>query len=274
MKISTIETGYFKLDGGAMFGIVPKKLWEKKNPADSNNLCTWSMRCLLIETEGRKILIDTGLGDKQDDRFRSHFEPHGEDNLLKSLQLEGVQAEEITDVFLTHLHFDHSGGAVRKNNKGVLVPTFPNASYWTNEVHYKWALQPNQKEAGSFLPENYVPLEKAGVLKHIDVQRDPLEWMPGIEVHFLYGHTEAMMMLKISPDNHAPVYYCADLIPSAHHIHLPWIMSYDVRPLVTLAEKESLLPQMLSEGAELYFEHDPVTVKAKLKKDQKGRITV
>ena len=274
MKISTIETGYFKLDGGAMFGIVPKKLWEKKNPADRNNLCTWSMRCLLIETEGRKILVDTGLGDKQDDRFRSHFEPHGEANLIDSLRLHGVQAEEITDVFLTHLHFDHSGGAVRKNNKGVLVPTFPNASYWTNEVHYKWALQPNQKEAGSFLPENYVPLEKAGVLKHIDVQRDPLEWMPGIEVHFLYGHTEAMMMLKISPDNHAPVYYCADLIPSAHHIHLPWIMSYDVRPLVTLAEKESLLPQMLSEGAELYFEHDPVTVKAKLKKDQKGRITV
>lgn len=274
MKLRIIETGFFKLDGGAMFGIVPKRLWNKKNEADANNLCTWSMRCLLIEAGERKILVDTGLGDKQDARFRSHFEPHGTDNLLQSITQNGLHIEEITDVFLTHLHFDHCGGAVGTNSSGDYVPVFPNATYWTNEVHYQWAVNPNGREAASFLQENFVPLKKAGCLRFIDVQRDPVHWLPGLEVHFLYGHTEAMMMLKITNENNPPLYYCADLIPSSHHVHLPWIMSYDIRPLQTLDEKEKYLPIMLEEGAQILFEHDPKIATAFLQKDEKGRIGV
>ena len=165
LKITSIPTGFFKLDGGAMFGVVPRRLWQRTQQPDENNMCTWAMRCLLIETGDRKILVDTGLGDKQDDKFRSHFEPHGTDSLLGSLKNNGYSPEDITDVFLTHLHFDHVGGAVTRNDQGELVPTFPNATYWTNQKHYDWALNPNPRERASFLKENFVPLQEYGVLK-------------------------------------------------------------------------------------------------------------
>jgi glyoxylase-like metal-dependent hydrolase (beta-lactamase superfamily II) len=274
MKLTPIETGFFKLDGGAMFGIVPKQLWNRLNPADEKNMCTWALRCLLIETGDRKILVDTGLGDKQDEKFRSHFEPHGEASLMGSLKNAGCSPEEITDVFLTHLHFDHCGGAVKYNEKGDLVPAFPNATYWSNEVHYNWAYDPNPREKASFLKENFVPLKEAGVLKFVDVQKEALEWLPGISIHYVYGHTEAMMLLRIERGNEPPLYYCADLLPSSHHVRMPYVMSYDVRPLRTLAEKEALLPQMLEKGATLFFEHDPLVATASLVLDKRGRIIV
>ncbi len=154
MKLSVIDTGYFKLDGGAMFGVVPKKLWERLEQPDAHNLCTWAMRCLLIETEGRKILIDTGIGNKQDAKFFSHFHPHGEASLMASLAQKGLTAADITDVFLTHLHFDHVGGALRYDSNGKIQPVFPNATYWSNQKHYDWAFRPNAREKASFLKEN------------------------------------------------------------------------------------------------------------------------
>ncbi len=271
MKISTIETGFFKLDGGAMFGIVPKRLWQKLNPPDDNNLCTWAMRCLLIEFNNRKILIDTGIGDKQDAKFRSHFEPFGEKTLLFSLAEKGIQPEDITDVFLTHLHFDHVGGAVKYDANHKLVPTFPNAIYWSNEVHWKWAMQPNEREKASFLKENFVPLREAGVVQFIDVQQGDLEFLPGFRIRFVYGHTEAMM-LPILQSNNQTFIYCADVMPSQYHIGMPYVMSYDVRPLITLEEKERILNDGVKNGDILLFEHDPKTSGATVKQDERGRI--
>jgi glyoxylase-like metal-dependent hydrolase (beta-lactamase superfamily II) len=273
MKITTIPTGFFKLDGGAMFGIVPKRLWQKLNPPDENNLCTWSMRCLLIETGDSKILVDTGFGEKQDAKFRSFFEPHGSDSLLGSLRKQAIFAEDITDVFLTHLHFDHCGGAVKFDEKGALVPTFPNATYWSNEVHWQWAMDPNERERASFLKENFVPLKEAGVLRFIDVQKGRADWLPGLQVQFVYGHTEAMMLLHINYyDRH--LVYCADLLPSAFHIGMPYVMAYDVRPLVTLQEKEDLLADAVCENWVLFFEHDPVTSCATVQRSESGRIVL
>lgn len=275
MKVHFIETGFLKLDGGAMFGIVPKRMWAKLNPPDENNLCTWAMRCLLIETDDqRRILVDTGLGDKQDAKFRSHFEPHGEDTLLKSLAAKGFSPEDITDVFLTHLHFDHVGGAVVRSPEGGLMPTFPNAVYWSNEVHWHWAMNPNEREAASFLKENFVPLQDAGVLKFIHAPILPetdVEWLPGIRLRFLYGHTEAMMMLFIDagPEKYA---YCADLLPSVHHIGMPYVMAYDLRPLQVLAEKKRLLQEALEGDYSLIFEHDPKVQCSKVIQTESGRI--
>ncbi|MCB9284208.1 MAG: MBL fold metallo-hydrolase [Lewinellaceae bacterium] len=271
MKISSIDTGFFKLDGGAMFGIVPRRIWQRLNAPDESNLCVWAMRCLLIETGDRKILVDTGLGDKQDDKFRSFFEPHGEATLLGSLASKGVSASEITDVFLTHLHFDHCGGAVRKAVDGSLEPTFPNATYWSNEVHYQWAVDPNAREKASFLPENFTPLKDAGVLKFLDVQRDPYEWLPGLHVQFVNGHTEAMMLLHLAAPNRQLV-YCADLIPSSYHIGLPYIMSYDIRPMDTLTEKTELLEEAVDKNWGLIFEHDPRIECCIVQRSESGRI--
>ncbi|MFN7119459.1 MAG: MBL fold metallo-hydrolase [Saprospiraceae bacterium] len=271
MNISIIETGFFKLDGGAMFGIVPKRLWQKLNPPDENNLCTWAMRCLLIETDTRKILIDTGIGDKQDARFRAHFEPFGEKTLFTSLAEKGIQPEAITDVLLTHLHFDHVGGAVKKDSNNNFVPTFPNATYWSNEVHWNWAMQPNEREKASFLKENFVPLQEAGVVQFIDIQKDDVEWLPGIHLRFVYGHTEAMMLPIIQYNNHTFI-YCADVIPSSYHIGMPYIMSYDVRPLLTLEEKERILMEAVAGKHRLIFEHDPFTASATVTQDERGRI--
>ena len=271
MKITPIPTGYFKLDGGAMFGIVPKQLWERLNPPDELNLCTWAMRCLLIETGERKILVDTGIGDKQDARFRSHFHPHGEDTLLGSLRRVGLTPEDITDVLLTHLHFDHVGGAVRYDEQGRAVPTFPNATYWTNERHWEWALNPNPREAASFLSENLLPLREHGVLAFLDVQQDDLPWLPGIRIRYVYGHTEAMMLPIIEHAGQTLV-YCADLLASSYHIPMPYVMAYDLRPLDTLAEKRRLLEEAEAGDWVLAFEHDPRLGAARLTRNEKGRL--
>ncbi len=273
-KISVIDTGFFKLDGGAMFGVVPKQMWKKLNPPDENNMCTWAMRCLLIETDTRKILVDTGIGNKQDAKFRSHFEPHGEDNLIQSLQNKGCQPEDITDVFLTHLHFDHCGGAVKYDTAGNLVPTFPNATYWTNQRHFDWALQPNPREKASFLKENFVPLQETGLLKFVDIQEEGLSnWIEGIQVEIANGHTEAMMLLHI-PYQGKKLIYCADLLPSSYHIGLPYVMSYDIRPLVTMQEKKAFLQKAVKEESILFFEHDPKYSAATIHLNERGRFKI
>ncbi|HMQ48840.1 MAG TPA: MBL fold metallo-hydrolase [Saprospiraceae bacterium] len=273
MKVSIVETGFLKLDGGAMFGIVPKPLWQKLNPPDENNKCTWALRCLLVEKGDRKILIDTGIGNKQDAIFQSRFEPHGDESLLDSIAKNGIAAESITDVLLTHLHFDHVGGAVQYDNKGELVPAFPNARYWTNDVHYRWACEPNAREKASFLPENFLPLEKAGVLSFLSPQKDDLEWLAGIKLRFVYGHTEAMMV-PIIPYRSRQLIYCADVMPSSYHVGMPYVMSYDIRPLLTLEEKERILTDAAENGDWLIFEHDPKLACVGVVKDEKGRIAV
>lgn len=272
MKLSVINTGFFKLDGGAMFGVVPKSMWQKLNPADENNMCTWAMRCLLVETAGRKILIDTGLGNKQDEKFRSHFYPHGEDSLLDSLDHLAVLKEEISDVFITHFHFDHVGAAMSKDAQGHIFPTFPNAKYWTNELHYKWALNPNPREQASFLRENFVGLKDMGLLHFIDVEQG-VEFLPDFNVEFAYGHTEAMMtpLLKVADKT---IIFCADLLASPHHIGLPYVMAYDVRPLDTIKEKAVLLERAAEEKHILFFEHDPLIECATVRRNDKGRIVL
>jgi glyoxylase-like metal-dependent hydrolase (beta-lactamase superfamily II) len=271
MKLKVINTGLLKLDGGAMFGVVPKRMWQKLNPPDENNMCTWAMRCLLIEQEDRIILIDTGVGDKQDEKFRSHFEPHGADSLMGSINEAGFQPEDITDVFLTHLHFDHCGGAVIRDEEGNLTPTFPNAKYWTNQKHLDWALNPNPRERASFLKENIVPLQEAGVLQFVG--EDQQEVFPGISVKLVYGHTEAMMVLYIRTDDFTLV-YCADVLPSSYHVGLPYVMAYDVRPLMTIQEKQSILAEAVVERQVLFFEHDPKIECATVRKNEKGRIVL
>lgn len=271
MKISIIHSGLFKLDGGAMFGVVPKQLWTRKMEADEKNMCTWCMRSLLIETGDRKILVDTGIGDKQDEKFRSHFHPHGP-QLIHSLKEKGLSASDITDVFLTHFHFDHVGGAVSRNNESELVPTFPNAQYWTNKEHYDWAYNPNAREAASYLKENFVPLETHGVLNYIEGS-DGEEWIPDISIRYVNGHTRAMMLLDMNV-NGQRVLYAADLIPSYAHVSLPWVMAYDVEPLKTLEEKERILNEVYDDRGLLLFEHDAQNECASLTRDQKGRIRI
>jgi glyoxylase-like metal-dependent hydrolase (beta-lactamase superfamily II) len=272
MKIHIIESGMFKLDGGAMFGVVPKSMWNKLNPSDQNNMCSWAMRCLLIDTGKHVILVDTGIGHKQDDKFRSHFEPHGPYDLFTSIENAGYKPEDITDVFLTHLHFDHVGGAVKLDSAGKLVPTFPNATYWSNRKHWNWALNPNPREKASFLKENFLPLEEAGVVEFIDLnEAGETEWLEGIQIITVHGHTEAMMLLKV-PYKNTYLYYCADLIPSSYHIGIPYVMSYDVRPLLTLTEKEKLLNEVLNNKGYLFFEHDPTVACTTITRHDSGRI--
>lgn len=268
-----IETGYFKLDGGAMFGVVPKSMWSKQQPPDENNLCSWALRCLLIETSDQCILVDTGMGKKQDSKFRSFFHPHGHETLLGSLETKGFSPEDITDVLLTHLHFDHCGGAVMALPSGELVPTFPNANYWSNYRHWEWAINPNEREKASFLKENFVPLMEHGLLHFIENDKSTHEWLPGIDIRFVYGHTEAMMLPEIDFENRKFI-YCADLFPSSFHIPMPYIMSYDVRPLVTLQEKEIILNQAAEHEHVLVFEHDPFTKAATVRRDERNRIVL
>jgi len=272
MKVSFVQAGLFKLDGGAMFGVVPKRMWQKLNPSDENNMCTWSMRCLLIETEDKKILVDTGMGSKQDAKFRSHFEPHGDFSLDTSLAQLMIQPEEITDVFLTHLHFDHVGGALSKTEKGELYPTFPNATYHTNEAHYNWAMNPNARERASFLKENFVELKNLGVLNFIDVKHDTqaFNWLPGIDLQLYYGHTHGMMGLHIDVEG-KQLKYIADLMPSSFHVGLPYVMSYDIDPLKSIEEKKAFHNRVLDENALILFEHDPINSSATLKSNEKGR---
>ncbi len=273
MKIHVIHAGLFKLDGGAMFGVVPRVMWEKVNPPDAQNLCTWAMRCLLIDTGDRRVLIDTGMGDKQDEKFRSHFHPHGGQTLMGSLREAGFKPEDITDVLLTHFHFDHVGGAINQLEDGSLVPAFPKATYWSNEKHFHWAEFPNDREKASFLKENFIPLRQHGILRFMPTDSEEYEWLPGIRLRFVFGHTEAMMIPYIDLGGRTLV-FCADVIPSAFHIRMPWVMAYDVRPLRTLKEKERLLREALAAGQVLFFEHDPHSECATLKKDARGRITV
>lgn len=252
MKLYTIDTGYFKLDGGAMFGVVPKSMWQKLSAPDSNNLCTWAMRCLLIENGNRLMLVDTGIGNKQNEKFRSHFEPHGDDTLYKSLNKLGFHPNDITDVLLTHLHFDHCGGAVNKNSKGLPELAFPNAVYWSSKDQWDWAMNPNPREKASFLKENLSPIESSGHLKFIE---DESIGMDEIKLHKVYGHTEAMIVCDINYKNQI-VSYAADLIPSRHHIKLPYVMAYDIRPLDTLKEKENFLNRAYENNHIIMFEHD------------------
>lgn len=272
MQIDFIDTGYFKLDGGAMFGVVPRVMWEKANKPDENNLCTWAGRCMLIRHEGKVILIDTGMGDKQDAKFRSHFHPHGEKTLLSSLSELGVKPEDVTDVILTHLHFDHVGGATYRNAEGQIVTTFPNATYYSNEKHWAWARNPNAKESASFLEENLLPLYNSGQLEMlpIDGKKDFL-FNSRISLRPLFGHTDAMMMPLIENDKGKRIAYCADLIPSVAHISMPWILAYDIRPLDTLAEKKRLLDDAVDEKMLLAFEHDPKIDLATVIKNERGR---
>jgi Zn-dependent hydrolases, including glyoxylases len=237
MNLYTINTGLFKLDGGAMHGVVPKSLWNKLNPADENNLCSWAMRCMLVETDGRLILIDTGIGNKQDARFFGHYYLHGNDSLIASIHKAGFSPEEITDVFLTHLHFDHVGGAVIKEGDR-LVPTFKNARYWSNAQHWDWAIAPNEREKASFLKENILPIQESGQL-HFFEGADGAEFLPGFQVRYVHGHTESMMLPLLSYKGNR-ILYCADLLPSMHHLPLPWVMAYDTRPLETLKEKKDI----------------------------------
>jgi glyoxylase-like metal-dependent hydrolase (beta-lactamase superfamily II) len=267
MKLHTIDTGFFKLDGGAMFGVVPKTIWSRTNPADTNNLCTWAMRCLLVEDEDRLILIDTGIGNKQDDRFFSHYYLHGEASLDSSLNKLGIHRDDITDVFLTHLHFDHVGGAViRKGEK--LIPAFKNATYWSNEQHWEWAVKPNEREKASFLKENILPIQESGQLKFIPLE-EGFKFTENIKVRFAYGHTDAMMLPLINYKGHS-VLYMADLLPSTGHIPLPYVMAYDMFPLKTLLEKKLFLTESIDKQFILYLEHDPVNECCTLQQTEKG----
>jgi len=275
MKLYTIDTGFFKLDGGAMYGVVPKSIWNKLNPADENNLCNWALRCLLIEDGDRLILIDTGNGDKQDAKFFSHYYLHGDDTLASSLAKHGFTPEDITDVFLTHLHFDHCGGAIkRENNK--LVPTFKNAVYWSNERHWKWATEPNAREKASFLKENILPIKESGQLQFIPVGDDMSTIQPfasgiinNLSVINVSGHTDAMM-LPVIWYNNKTIVYMADLLPSIGHIPLPYVMAYDMFPLTTMNEKKSFLEEAVTNEYILFFEHDPKIECCTLQRTEKG----
>lgn len=267
MKLHTIDTGFFKLDGGAMFGVVPKSIWQRTNPADEQNLCTWAMRCLLIEDENRLILVDTGIGDKQDEKFFGHYDLHGEDTLNHSLEKLGFKNEDITDVFLTHLHFDHCGGAVIKENEQLKL-AFPNATYWSNEQHWNWAVKPNAREKASFLKENILPIQESGNLKFIP-NEDGFQFTSNIKIRFAYGHTDAMMLPQISYKGKTLV-YMADLLPSVGHIPLPYVMAYDMFPMKTLVEKENFLKEAEANQYVLILEHDPVNECCTLKMTEKG----
>ncbi|SEV98898.1 MBL fold metallo-hydrolase [Chitinophaga arvensicola] len=267
MKLYTIETGFFKLDGGAMFGVVPKTIWNKLNPADENNLCSWAMRCLLIEDGNRLILVDNGIGDKQDAKFFSHYYLHGDATLDKSLAAHGFHRDDITDIFLTHLHFDHCGGSIiRQGDK--LVPAFKNATYWSNEDHWKWATQPNDREKASFLKENILPIQESGQLKFID-HLEGVNFIDNFQIRFANGHTDAMMLPQISYKGKT-IIYMADLLPSIGHIPLPYVMAYDMFPLKTLQEKKSFLQEAAEKEYILYFEHDPVHECCVLQQTEKG----
>ncbi|WP_375418618.1 MBL fold metallo-hydrolase [uncultured Hymenobacter sp.] len=270
MNLHTINPGLFKLDGGAMFGVVPRSMWQKLNPPDANNMCTWALRCLLIEDGSRLLLIDTGIGDKQDEKFRSHFYLHGAATLESELQKAGFTAADITDVLLTHLHFDHCGGAVRRTPDGKLETAFPNATYWSNEAHWNWAVQPNPREKASFLKENILPVQESGQLKFIDPASGlPADLSPLREIIYADGHTEKLMAPVLQYKGRT-LAFLSDLLPSAAHVPLPYVMSYDMRPLVTMAEKEVVLRRAADENWVLVLQHDPAHECCTVQHTEKG----
>ena len=267
MTVQTIDTGFFKLDGGAMFGVVPKVLWQKNVPADEQNRCNWAMRCLLIEDGNRLILIDNGIGNKQDEKFMGHYFLHGDDTLDKSLAAKGFNRADITDVFLTHLHFDHCGGSIERIGD-KLVPAFKNAFYWSNAQHWEWAINPNDREKASFLKENILPIQESGQLRFVD-NIDGTQFQENIKIRFAFGHTDAMMLPQITYKNKTIV-YMADLLPSVGHIPLPYVMAYDMFPLQTLKEKKAFLAEAATNNYILYLEHDPINECCTLQHTEKG----
>lgn len=269
MKLHPIHAGFFKLDGGAMFGVVPKSIWKRTNTSDENNLCTWAMRCLLIEDGNRLILIDNGIGDKQDEKFFSHFHLHGNYTLENSLKTAGFTFADITDVFLTHLHFDHCGGGVqwKDREKRVAETVFQNATYWSNQDHWQWAIEPNAREKASFLKENLSPIQESGQLKFINHhEKSPFEQF---DILYVDGHTDKMMIPHIKYKDKTIV-FAADFLPSTGHIPLPYVMSYDTRPLLTLEEKRVFLKKATEEQFIIYFEHDSVNECCTLKMTERG----
>ncbi len=267
MKLHAIDTGFFKLDGGAMFGVVPKSMWQKLNVPDENNMCTWAMRCLLIEDGNKLIMIDNGIGNKQDHKFFGHYFLHGDSNLEQSLNAAGFSKDDITDVFLTHLHFDHCGGSIDFNkDKTGFVPAFKNAHFWSNANHWEWATQPNAREKASFLKENILPIKESGQLKFTEDESEPFN---GVKVKYMNGHTDGMMLPHINYKGKTVV-FMADLLPSVAHIPLPFIMAYDTRPLLTLNEKAIFLNEAAEKEYILFFEHDPVNQCCTLQQTEKG----
>ncbi len=252
MKIYPILTGNLKLDGGAMFGVVPKVIWNKLYPADENNLCNWAMRCMLIVDGERKILIDSGVGDKQDDKFFGHYYLNGDETLEKSLADLGYSSDDITDNVLTHLHFDHVGGSVRYNLEGELEPTFKNATYWVSKAQWDWATHPNRREKASFLTENIIPMMEKGKLNLIEEEG---EFLPNIIARIYNGHTDGQIIPHIKY-NGKTVAFMGDLLPSTAHIPMPYVMSYDTRPLLTLEDKKKFFAEAVAEDYILFFEHD------------------
>ena len=261
MKLYSINTGYFKLDGGAMFGVVPKSMWNKVNPADENNMCSWALRSMLIEDGKRLILVDNGMGNKQDSIFFGFYYLHGEDSLDKSLAKHGFHPNDITDVFLTHLHFDHCGGSIIKEGD-KLIPAFKNASYWSNKEHWDWAVHPNDREKASFLKENILPIKESGQLRFLDIpvadrsKLAEIQFGENFLVRFVNGHTRAMMLPQLTYKNKTVV-FMADLLPSQGHIPIPYVMAYDMFPLTTLKEKKLFLAEAVENDYILFFEHDP-----------------
>jgi len=267
MKLHTIDTGLFKLDGGAMFGVVPRSMWERLTTPDSKGMCTWAMRCMLIEDGNKLILIDNGIGNKQDDKFFGHYFLHGDTNLDQSLKAAGFSKDDITDVFLTHLHFDHCGGSIEWNkDKTGFIPAFKNAHFWSNANHWEWATKPNAREKASFLKENILPIQESGQLK---LTEDGAEPFAGVKVKYMNGHTDGMMLPHINYKGKTVV-FMADLLPSVGHIPLPYVMAYDTRPLLTLSEKAAFLNEAAEKEYILFFEHDPINQCCTLQQTEKG----
>ncbi len=267
MNLHVINTGNFKLDGGAMFGVVPKSIWQRLNPADENNMCSWAMRCLLIEDGNQLTLIDNGIGDKQSAKFFSYYFLHGEHTLNNAITSAGFHPDDITDMFMTHLHFDHVGGGVKyKENTDVPEMTFRHARYWSNKEHWHWATHPNAREKASFLKENILPIQEQGHLNFVDSEKDAFN---AFDILYVDGHTEKQMLPKITFKGKT-ILFVADLIPSSHHIPLPYVMGYDIRPLETLKEKTAILEKACANGYILFFEHDPHIECCTLKMTDRG----
>lgn len=276
MKLYSINTGYFKLDGGAMYGVVPKSIWNKVNPADENNLCSWALRSLLIQEGEKLILIDTGNGTKQSEKFFSHYHLHGDDSLDKSLAKYGFTRNDITDVILTHLHFDHCGGCIEKEND-QLVSAFKNATFWSNAIHWKWATEPNDREKASFLKENILPIRESGQLKFVNIPETisnsfeliPSGITPSISYFIANGHTKAML-IPIITYKEKTIAYMADLLPSVSHLPMPYVMGYDMFPLITLQEKKIFLEEAVQNNFILFLEHDAKHECCTLQHTEKG----
>jgi glyoxylase-like metal-dependent hydrolase (beta-lactamase superfamily II) len=271
MKLHLIDTGTFKLDGGAMFGVVPKVLWQKLIPPDVSNRIELGMRCLLIETEDRLILVDTGIGNKQKGNFIKHFSPLNTHLLLDNLHKKGFSSEDITDVILTHLHFDHVGGAICLNEENRSVPAFPKANYWVSDIQWNAAVNPTIKEAPSFIKDNFIPLKTSGQLQFIPCSDSDYQFIPGLNIRFVHGHTLGMMLPVITIENQTFV-YCADLIPTIHHLSLSYIIAYDIQPLETIKERSSLIEEALKNDYVIILEHDVANTCVKLIRNENGKI--